>query len=191
MGGPVFGPRLCEHRSLRPAPSWFPLAVPVPVVFLLRRPLDCCYYGRGFGYSERERLPLLPQPAPVTPRTCSRVHHRRLLQFVFEQSLKSMAGPILSHVSIVEQGVPVSGANLDVAARPSCLILTGKCSGRTGWRLKAMFCAMCFLLHRLRTVLESRAGPIMSHDQHQRCFCTEAFVVKWLRHGCTGQWMGW
>ena len=75
--------------------------------------------------------------------------HRRSPQFVFEESAKSMAGPAHSHVSIVEHGVPVMiicGAKtqkeIDVSVRPSFLILTGKCSGRTGWRLKAGFCTM-------------------------------------------------
>ena len=65
-------------------------------------------------------------------------------------SAKSLAEPVPSHVSIVEHSVPVmmicgarTAKNLDVSSRPKFLIWTGKCSGRTGWRLKARFCTMC------------------------------------------------
>ena len=68
-----------------------------------------------------------------------------------------MAGPILLHVSIVQHGVPAmmtcaaKNAKLDVSARPMFLILTGKCSGRTGLKPGS---AQCVLSQRLRAMLE-------------------------------------
>ena len=66
-GGPVFGPRVCEHSSFLPGLAGFRWQ------FLCR--WCSCYAGHrvsvtaaaGFGYNVRERFPLLNHP--VTPRT--------------------------------------------------------------------------------------------------------------------------
>ena len=99
------------------------------------------------------------------------VDHRRLPQFVFDKRATSKAGPRLPHVSIVERGVPIMmicGAKTckttnDVSARPHCLILTGRCNGRTGWSLKARFCTMCSFMPASNQCWKKHYRPILSH----------------------------
>ena len=87
-GEQVFGPRLCELKSLLPVPCWFPLEVPVPVVFLLRRPPGSCNHVRRFRlqgvgavsvtpksssrYSPHPLRSKTPEPRPLPRKTFSK-----------------------------------------------------------------------------------------------------------------------